>query len=245
MTLLGRPASAQSNLDRRRRRATTFALGEEGAGYPRPPRSYPYPTTRRWGETGRATTFAHGEEGGATTFAWSEEGSDDFCAPVSEGGRLCRAEGLLPSRPEGEVLAIRPGRNRRILWGRYSMGFWIEEGRTGRSKEEGRKKKSETAIFVKVAVYMILAKVDGSGVPEELTIVKNWQKVHYQKNNGKWLSDESGKYDIVHGMNVTKARDGTITIERKTKAGNDYLVENLNPRPGNDKKGERSSHHGN
>ncbi|AGA25272.1 hypothetical protein [Singulisphaera acidiphila] len=86
-TLLGRTASAQSNIDQRRRQPTTFALGEEGGIPQSPPRRYPFSTTRRWGEAGRVTTFAFGEEGGVTTtYATGEEGGATTYAFGEEGG---------------------------------------------------------------------------------------------------------------------------------------------------------------
>ena len=77
---LGRGASAQGYLDRRRRPPTTLALGEEGGGQA---------TTYALGEEGggRVTTFALGEEGGGRvmTFALGEEGGNRF-PPPRRGG---------------------------------------------------------------------------------------------------------------------------------------------------------------
>jgi len=81
---LSRKATAQTRYyNPRRGRPTTYALGEEGGGYPR---RHTGPTTARLGEEGGVTTYATGEEGGATTYALGEEGGVTTYAIGEEGG---------------------------------------------------------------------------------------------------------------------------------------------------------------
>jgi len=81
---LSRKATAQTRYyNPRRGRPTTYALGEEGGGYPR---RHTGPTTTRLGEEGGVTTYATGEEGGMTTYAIGEEGGGVTTYAVGEEG---------------------------------------------------------------------------------------------------------------------------------------------------------------